>query len=44
MEAGRAGGFNYSGIGMLAYIVFPLESSASKPSVSNKIRLLEVVV
>lgn len=36
--------FNYSDDGMLAYTVFPLESSASKPSVRNKIRLSEGIV
>lgn len=33
--------FNYSDIDMLAYIVFPLESSALTASVRNKIRLSE---
>lgn len=33
-----------SGDGILAYTVFPLESSASIPSVRNKIRLSEGIV
>lgn len=43
-EQGCWGVFNYSGIGMFAYIVFPLGSSASKPSVINKMRLSEGMV